>query len=139
MTDATPVPNDERLLHWVMGDETSRTRMLEAMSGPAGTAYHEVIGPTVAVLWGRRILPVRTTVLMNLAILACLNRPHELYTRTLGLLRGGISVEEIQEVFLHVNFYAGNPAGVEAGVALHQAMQSLTERGIPFNMKDVAT
>jgi 4-carboxymuconolactone decarboxylase len=86
-------------------------------------------------LWSRRVLPVKTTVLVNLAILATINRPHELFTRVVGLLRGGMSVEEIQEVFLHVGFYAGNPAGVEATVALHEAMQSLDERDIPYRRK----
>jgi alkylhydroperoxidase/carboxymuconolactone decarboxylase family protein YurZ len=46
-------------------------------------------------------------------------------------------VEEIQEVMLHVAFYAGNPAGVEAIVALHEAMENPTQRGIAFNLKRV--
>ena len=70
--------------------------------------------------------------LVPLAILAGLNRPNELFTRVVGLLRGGISVEQIQEVFLHIGFYCGNPAGVEATAALHDAMKNLHERGIAF-------
>jgi 4-carboxymuconolactone decarboxylase len=134
MEHAAPEPTDENLLRWVMGDDLSRKRMLDAMSGPAGSPYQERTSSAVSSLWARRVLPVKTTVLMNLAILACLNRPHELYTRTVGLLRGGISVAEIQEVIMHVGFYAGNPAGVEASVTLHEAMASLTQRGIPFHL-----
>jgi alkylhydroperoxidase/carboxymuconolactone decarboxylase family protein YurZ len=134
MEQAVPEPTDENLLEWVMGDDISSKRMLDAMSGPAGSPYRERTNSTVSSLWARRVLPVKTTVLMNLAILACLNRPHELFTRTLGLLRGGISVAEIQEVILHVGFYVGNPAGVEASVTLHEAMESLTRRGIPFRL-----
>jgi 4-carboxymuconolactone decarboxylase len=78
------------------------------------------------------VLPLRTIVLVNLGILASLNRPRELYTRVVGLLRGGVSVEEIQEVFLHIGFYCGNPAGVEATSALHEAMEDLQARGIAF-------
>jgi 4-carboxymuconolactone decarboxylase len=137
MTDQPLRPTDENILEFVMGDDVSRKRMRDAATGPAGTTYQEVISPTTRAIWDRRVLPVRTTALMNLAILACLNRPHELFTRTLGLLRGGISVEEIQEVILHVGFYAGNPAGVEAIVSLHEAMESLTQRGIAFNLKRV--
>jgi 4-carboxymuconolactone decarboxylase len=134
MEPAAPEPTDENLLEWVMGDDVSGKRMLDAMAGPAGRPYRERTRAAVSSLWDRRVLPVKTTVLMNLAILACLNRPHELFTRTLGLLRGGISVAEIQEVIMHVGFYAGNPAGVEASVTLHEAMENLTQRGIPFRM-----
>jgi alkylhydroperoxidase/carboxymuconolactone decarboxylase family protein YurZ len=133
MPEEAPKPTDERIHEWVMGDETSRTRMQVAGAGSAGETQREVIGSRPHDIWDRRVLPIRTMALMNLAILASINRPYELYTRTLGLLRGGISVEEIREVFLHVTIYVGNPAGVEAIVALHQAIESLKERGIPFN------
>jgi alkylhydroperoxidase/carboxymuconolactone decarboxylase family protein YurZ len=132
MSSELPEPTDESIMQFVFGDEVSSKRMREAMSSPAATTYNEVVSPTNRPLWARDVLSRRTTVLVNLAILACLNRPHELYTRVLGLLRGGISVQEIQEVFLHIGFYVGNPAGVEATVALHEAMENLTERGIPF-------
>jgi alkylhydroperoxidase/carboxymuconolactone decarboxylase family protein YurZ len=134
MAGQPPNPTDENIREFLMGDETSKKRMLEAMNGPAATAYRAVLSPRTALVWNRDVLPVKTVALMNLAILACLNRPHELFTRTLGLLRGGISVAEIQEVILHVGMYAGNPAGVEACVTLHEAMENLTQRGIPFNM-----
>jgi alkylhydroperoxidase/carboxymuconolactone decarboxylase family protein YurZ len=129
--DETQTP-DERLRRWMMGDETTNTRMGEAVRGPAGREYMKVVMPVNGPLWDRRVIPLKTTALVNLAILACLNRPHELYGRTLGLLRGGITVAEIQEVFLHIGFYVGNPAGVEATVGLHEAIQSLERRGIDF-------
>jgi alkylhydroperoxidase/carboxymuconolactone decarboxylase family protein YurZ len=132
MAEDLNAPGDDDLRKWMMGDETTNTRMGEAVRGPAGTAYMEVVMPVNTPLWERRIIPLKTTALVNLAILACLNRPHELYGRTLGLLRGGISVAEIQEVFLHIGFYVGNPAGVEATVSLHEAIQSLESRGIEF-------
>jgi len=128
-------PTDENLMKFVFGDEVSSKRMREAMSSPAASSYNQVISPTNGPLWARRVLPVKTTVVMNLAILGCLNRPHELYTRILGLLRGGLSVEEIQEVIMHLGFYCGNPAGVEATVALHEAMENLTSRGIGYREK----
>ncbi|MBV9661751.1 MAG: carboxymuconolactone decarboxylase family protein [Acidimicrobiales bacterium] len=135
MADEALEPTDENLMMFVFGDEVSSKRMREAMTGPAASTYNQIVSPTNGPLWARRILPVKTTVLMNLAILACLNRPHELYTRVVGLLRGGISVEEIQEVFLHIGFYVGNPAGVEASVTLHEAMEYLNSRGIAFREK----
>jgi alkylhydroperoxidase/carboxymuconolactone decarboxylase family protein YurZ len=124
---------DEEIMKFVFGDEVSSARMREAMTGPAAAVYNTVVSPVNQPLWARRELPLKTTVLVNLAILACLNRPHELFTRVLGLLRGGITVKEIQEVFLHIGFYVGNPAGVEATVTLHEAMENLRERGIAFS------
>ena len=133
MTADLPEATDESIMQWVFGDEVSSKRMHDAMVSSASDTYISVLmGPVNGPLWERRVLPVKTTVLMNLAILAVLNRPHELYTRVVGLLRGGITAQEIKEVFLHIGFYAGNPAGVEATVTLHEAMTYLNERGIPF-------
>jgi len=135
MADGLPEPTEENLMKFVFGDEVSSKHLREAMSSPAAAVYNEVVSRTNGPLWSRRVLPLKTTILVNLAILAGLNRPRELYTRIVGLLRGGISVEEIQEVFLHIGFYCGNPAGVEATSALHEAMENLRERGIPFREK----
>ena len=132
MSQELPTPTDENLMKFVFGDEVSSAHLREVMTGPAASTYNKVVSPTNALLWARRVLPIETTVLVNLAILAGLNRPHELYTRVVGLLRGGISVEQIQEVFLHIGFYCGNPAGVEATVTLHDAMKNLQERGIAY-------
>jgi alkylhydroperoxidase/carboxymuconolactone decarboxylase family protein YurZ len=125
--------SDEKLAQTVMGDDLSRHRMHAALHGPAGIPYMQVMGPNIGKVWDTGILPIRTAGLVNLAILATLHRPHEIYTRIVGLLLGGVSVAEIQGVLLHVGFYAGMPTGVEAIVLLQEAMQNLTERGIPFN------
>jgi alkylhydroperoxidase/carboxymuconolactone decarboxylase family protein YurZ len=132
MSDAPLEPTDENLMKFVFGDEVSSKHLRAAMQSPAATQYNQIISPTNQPLWQRRVVPLRTTVLFNFAILASINRPHEMFTRILGLLRGGVSVEEIQEVIMHIGFYVGNPAGVDATVALHEAMENLQERGIPF-------
>ena len=132
MSQELPAPTEENLMKFVFGDEVSSAHLREVMSGPAANSYNKVVSPANGPLWARRVLPLETTVLVNLAILAGLNRPNELFTRVVGLLRGGISVEQIQEVFLHIGFYCGNPAGVEATGALHDAMKNLQERGIAY-------
>ena len=132
MSEEVPIPTEASLMSFVFGDEVSSAHLREVMSGPAASTYNEIVSPTNRPIWARRVLPLETTGLVNLAILACLNRPRELYTRVLGLLRGGISVQQIQEVFLHIGFYVGNPAGVEATAALHDAMKNLHERGIAY-------
>jgi alkylhydroperoxidase/carboxymuconolactone decarboxylase family protein YurZ len=127
-------PTDENIMKFIFGDEVSSAHARAAVRGPAASAYREVIMPINGTLWARPSVPLRARALMNLAILGTLNRPHEFYTRILGLLRGGISVEEIQEVILHLGYYTGNPSGVEATVSLHEAMTNLDERGIPYRM-----
>jgi len=65
-------------------------------------------------IWTREGLPRKTRSLLNLAMLCCLNRPHELELHLRGALRNGCTRSEIQEVLLQVAIYAGVPAGVDA-------------------------
>ncbi|MGB3864392.1 MAG: 4-carboxymuconolactone decarboxylase [Xanthobacteraceae bacterium] len=65
-------------------------------------------------IWTRDGLPRKTRSMINLAMLSCLNRPHELKIHVQGALRNGCTKEEIQEVLLQVAIYAGVPAGVDA-------------------------
>ena len=132
MAAELPERTEESVMKFVFGDEVSSAHLQEVMSSNLAQTYNEVVSGTTRRLWGRRVLPLDTIVLMNLAILACLNRPRELYTRCVGLLRGGVSVDEINEVFLHIGFYVGNPAGVEAMAALYEAIEDLDQRGISY-------
>lgn len=65
-------------------------------------------------VWGRDGLSRHTRSLLNLAIIATLNRPHELKMHVKGALRNGVSKDEIREVFMQVTIYSGVPAGVDA-------------------------
>ena len=65
-------------------------------------------------IWTRPGLPRKTRSLLNLAMLAALNRPHEIKIHVRGALNNGVTREEIAEVFLQVGVYAGAPAAVDA-------------------------
>jgi 4-carboxymuconolactone decarboxylase len=65
-------------------------------------------------IWGRENLPHKTRSMLNLAMIATLNRPHELKMHVRGALTNGVTKDEIREVFLQVAIYAGVPAGVDA-------------------------
>jgi len=65
-------------------------------------------------IWGREGLPRRDRSMINLAMIAILNRPHELKAHVKGALRNGLSKDEIAEVFLQVGCYAGIPAAVDS-------------------------
>lgn len=65
-------------------------------------------------VWGREGLPFKTRSMLNLAMLAALNRPNELRTHVRGALTNGVTRDEIREIFMQVAVYAGVPAAVEA-------------------------
>ena len=67
-------------------------------------------------VWARRnddgelTLPKKTRSIMNLALLAAINRPHELEIHLRGAINNGVNKKEMMEIFLHVATYAGAPA-----------------------------
>ncbi len=64
-------------------------------------------------IWNRPGLDRRSRSLLNLAMLAALNRPHELKLHIRGALNNGLTKAELGEVFLQVAAYCGVPAGID--------------------------
>ena len=65
-------------------------------------------------IWNRPGLDRRSRSLLNLGMLAALNRQHELKIHIRGALRNGLSKEEIREALLQVLIYCGAPAAIDA-------------------------
>ena len=65
-------------------------------------------------IWCRPGLERKERSLINLAMIAALNRPHELKLHVRGALNNGLTREQIREVFLQVAIYAGVPASLDA-------------------------
>ena len=63
---------------------------------------------------GELILPKKTRLIMNLTMLAAINRPHELEIHLRGAINNGVTKKEMLEIFLHVATSAGAPAIVDA-------------------------
>ena len=63
--------------------------------------------------WGDEAIPARTRSLMNLTMLAALNRMHEWELHLNGAINNGVTKEEIRAAIHMVAIYAGVPAGVE--------------------------
>lgn len=78
-------------------------------------------------VWGREELPRKTRSMLNLAMIAVLNRPNELRTHLKGALTNGVSREEIREVFLQVAIYAGMPAAVDSFRIAREVFAELEE------------
>jgi 4-carboxymuconolactone decarboxylase len=74
-------------------------------------------------IWTRPGLPLKTRSLVNVALLAALNRPHELKVHVRGALNNGCSTEEIQEILLQVALYAGMPAGMDGFRTASEALR----------------
>jgi 4-carboxymuconolactone decarboxylase len=65
-------------------------------------------------IWGRPDLDRRSRSILNLGMLAALNRQDELAGHIKIALTNGLAKEEIRECFLQVACYAGMPAGMTA-------------------------
>lgn len=65
-------------------------------------------------IWNRPGLSRRDRSILNLGMLAALNRPHELRGHVRGALTNGVTQEELTEIFLQVAVYCGVPAGIDS-------------------------
>ena len=78
-------------------------------------------------VWSRPGLPKKTRSMLNLAMLAALNRSPELKLHINGALNNGLSKDEIKEIFLQVAIYCGIPASLDA---FKTARDVFKERGV---------
>ena len=65
-------------------------------------------------VWGDDALEKKTRSLINIAMLAALNRPQEFELHFRGAINNGCSKEELRTVLEQIAIYCGMPAGVEA-------------------------
>ena len=97
----------------VLGDAYVQraTTNVDSFNGPLQDLVTEYCWGAV---WGRDGLPLKTRSMLNLAMLATLNRPQELATHVRGALTNGVTRDEIREILLQVAIYAGVPAAVDS-------------------------
>jgi 4-carboxymuconolactone decarboxylase len=77
--------------------------------------------------WTRPGLSKKSRSMLNLAMLAALNRGPELKLHINGALNNGLSKDEIKEIFLQVAIYCGIPASLDA---FKTARDVFKERGV---------
>lgn len=65
-------------------------------------------------VWGREELPRKSRSMLNIAMIAILNRQHEFRAHLKGALTNGVSREEIREILMQVAIYGGMPAAVDS-------------------------
>lgn len=76
-------------------------------------------------LWNRPGLERKTRSMLNIAMLAVLNRPAELKSHVKGALRNGCTREEIAEVLLQAAVYGGVPVGMSSFALAREAFKEL--------------
>lgn len=64
-------------------------------------------------IWNRPGLDKRSRSILNLGMIAALNRPHELRLHVRGAINNGMTREELREVCLQVACYCGFPAALD--------------------------
>ncbi|MFI5717606.1 carboxymuconolactone decarboxylase family protein [Nocardia sp. NPDC051750] len=113
-----------RIRTQVLGESYVRNTAGDDFSGPLQDLVTEYCWGAV---WGRDGLPLKTRSMLNLAMIALLNRPHELRTHVRGALNNGVSRDEIREIFMQVAIYAGVPAAVDSFRVAREAFADLDE------------
>ena len=63
--------------------------------------------------WGDETLDTKTRSMLNLTMIAALNRMHEWELHLRGAITNGVTREEIQAILHKVTIYCGVPTGVE--------------------------
>ncbi|MEM7118779.1 MAG: carboxymuconolactone decarboxylase family protein [Chloroflexota bacterium] len=63
--------------------------------------------------WGDDTLPPKTRSMLNLTMIAALNRMHEWELHFTGAIKNGCTPEELRAVLHIISIYCGIPAGVE--------------------------
>ena len=76
-------------------------------------------------VWTRPGLEKKTRSLLNLAMLAALNRESEFKLHVKGALNNGVTSEDIKEVLFQVSIYAGVPAALSAFQWAQEIMDEL--------------
>ena len=65
-------------------------------------------------VWNKESLTDKERSMINLGMIAALNRPHELKLHIKGALNNGLTKDQIRDIFLQVTVYCGAPAGIDS-------------------------
>ncbi len=75
-------------------------------------------GHVYGEIWGRDGLDLKTRSLITVAALVAADKPAELAIHLRGALNVGWTKEQLEEVMLHLSYYAGFPSGIEGAKVL---------------------
>lgn len=79
--------------------------------------------------WGDETLDAKTRSIINLSMIAALNRMHEWELHFRGALRNGVSKDELKAIITQVTIYCGVPVGVECHRTANRVLKELESAG----------
>ncbi len=79
--------------------------------------------------WGREGLSRKERSLLNLGMLAALNRAEEFALHTRSAFGNGMTLRELREVIIQITIYCGVPAGIEAQRHANRVIDELKAAG----------
>jgi 4-carboxymuconolactone decarboxylase len=79
--------------------------------------------------WTDESLDLKQRSLLNLGMLAALNRMHEFGIHFRGAIRNGLTEEELRAVLIQIAVYCGIPAGVEAFRVARSIRDEMKQKG----------
>ena len=80
-------------------------------------------------VWSRPGLERRERSMINLSMIAALNRPHELKLHVRGAINNGLNKDEIREILLQVAIYAGVPASLDSFRVAKEVFAEMKAKG----------
>lgn len=81
------------------------------------------------VAWTDEGLDLKQRSLLNLGMLAALNRMHEFGIHVRGAIRNGLTDDELRAALIQIAVYCGIPAGVEAFRVARSIRDEMREKG----------
>jgi 4-carboxymuconolactone decarboxylase len=81
------------------------------------------------VAWSDEALDLKQRSLLNLGMLAALNRMHEFAVHFRGALRNGLTEAELRGALVQIAVYCGIPAGVEAFRVARSVQDDMRQKG----------
>jgi 4-carboxymuconolactone decarboxylase len=96
----------------VLGEEHVNRAM--AAGDEHSRAFQDVLNEYCwGMVWGDERLPWKVRSILNLGMLACLNRLPEWEMHLKGALRNGVTKDEVYAIIRQIAVYGGIPLGVE--------------------------
>lgn len=78
--------------------------------------------------WGDDRLNAKTRSMLNIVMIAALNRMHEWELHFRGAIRNGVTRDELDALITHVTIYCGVPVGVECHRIANRVFAELADK-----------
>ena len=78
-------------------------------------------------VWNKENLSDRDRSLVNLGMIAALNRSHEFKLHVRGAINNGLTRLQIRDVVLQITIYCGAPAGLESLRLIREVFQEIDD------------